>query len=298
MAAEAVEEITTRSDGAFDLGTAAHETSSSVLTSIGPSAAALRTWAQVLMSSGAQWTPVLQERCSLRQQTLVQHRVQLIVPQCRVGIDSTQQRPPQHAESPSLSAASEGGLFQQAREHLRMNLWPRTNALNSVVVVVSIPLPDLASHASSPQSLAAMAFTRAVDGGAPAGDALSPNADPGAPMPMIDVLTPLGSAPGVSAVRTRVAPGSAVVLDGSTRWRLVEESSSAYALLVFEYRPQAPMQTTNVDPPPERSWHLATLRSHLGDWASVLCTGMVAYASGTLQVHDPPQAERVREHPE
>lgn len=185
----------------------------SPLRGTGPNAALLRAWSTVLLAPALQWNEVVQQ-C---RQGMVQHRVQLLVPQ--------------PAPTPSLprlpSLLAEHAPW--AAERLRLASWPRPAALDGLTVL--LPLPTAVPGGG----------TGGGTGGGMGGGATSSSTPPACVH--VEVLPAAASSTGrprrlSPPMRLRVPPGAALVLDGGTRWRLVraEAGHEPAAYVVFEYQ--------------------------------------------------------------
>ncbi len=206
-----------------------------------PQASLLRSWAAVLLAPAGRWASALDSACHIRQQRLTQCRTRLILPPAAGATPSSTEaaaagdtvaRPPAEPSElepkPERSSPEGSGRspLQVAASFTasiaRQVLWPRATAPGGVCVL--LPLPP-----------ATLTLPPAEEGGGASGD--PPHQGPGASVIVDVLLPPADSRP---SVRLALPPGSALILDGRARWRLVGDEHGGHgrgpcACVIFEY---------------------------------------------------------------
>ena len=255
---------------------------------VSPAAALLRAWVSVLLAPVSQWAGVLDVSCAKHMRTLQQHRVTLLVP----AEYATSKQP----LTPSNGGRVSGGGGGQPEDHMhwakRGASWPRAGPVDGVTVLLPLPPPTADAPPRNAPPATPYSFLADREGsaggdatGASGAEALQQQAEPLREPPhlVVELLLPgvLWEMP-APAVRLRAPAGSALILDGRTRWRLVTDDNNTAdeqcCCVVYEYRP----------PAEEASGAAGLALARVAEAASVTARAALAFA---LAVQDwPPRA--------
>lgn len=199
-----------------------------MLAGVSPGSAVLRAWNAVLLTAAAQWTSILDAVCAREHRVLRRHSVTLLVPER-----------PEEEEGGQLLGTGAGASHlppwaEQGVSWIRRAAsWPREGPIEGLSVLLPLP-PPADSNASPP-----VAWARG--GGLQELEQRQPEEEE--PCLVVELLLPgMPWESSTPAVRIELTAGSALVIDGRTRWRMVKDVAQAgggCCCVVYEYRPAA-----------------------------------------------------------